>query len=349
MQTFEPEQYSRSQEASPESEEAKPEKETTADSPNTESEEDIHYDNLFEGAQERLDEERETVIPQIERELGPENARGVKSALDWQEQEVETQRFRLSREPFARERIRAVKETMDELKDQHPEFLSMCLFGSLVKGRTRPDSDIDAYVFVDAERVERTDEKPIIQKHERAQIFRDDLQDLYENLVRESLARKAELSKEQVEHVRVRPISKEIVDGEISRLVAYEEKWDEYKDLQRRYDDEFEQWLKDGEKGEFSQTRPEMPNVETAGTNLFPIFHLAVGREIRGYREYAIGKLLGMGEAGDKVWKHIVGSVEDMERNLTTDERRTFYPRTVEAAARRFAPQLLRNQSAEAV
>lgn len=62
-------------------------------------------------------------------------------------------RFKLSGEPFAKERLAKVKTTVDVLKREHPEILSFCLFGSMVKGKAKPESDIDGYLFVDADSV----------------------------------------------------------------------------------------------------------------------------------------------------------------------------------------------------
>lgn len=64
-------------------------------------------------------------------------------------------RFKLSKDDFAKERIAAIREIFNEVKIDYPEILSFCLFGSLVKGNSKQESDIDMVVFVDADQLER--------------------------------------------------------------------------------------------------------------------------------------------------------------------------------------------------
>ena len=67
---------------------------------------------------------------------------------------TEQKRFTLSQEEFAQERIAGIKSAVEELKIEHPEIVSLMLFGSLSKGQSREQSDIDGILFVDAEKVE---------------------------------------------------------------------------------------------------------------------------------------------------------------------------------------------------
>jgi predicted nucleotidyltransferase len=62
-------------------------------------------------------------------------------------------RFKLSPEEFAVERARGIHEAVHELQRSHPEILGMTLFGSLTKGLSRPDSDVDGFIYVDLQRV----------------------------------------------------------------------------------------------------------------------------------------------------------------------------------------------------
>src|SRR4051812_12371483 len=72
-------------------------------------------------------------------------------------------RFELSREQFAMDRVKAIQGTIDAVKKDCPEILSFALFGSLVKGTTRPESDIDMYIYVDANVVqEKHPNEPVL-------------------------------------------------------------------------------------------------------------------------------------------------------------------------------------------
>jgi len=57
-------------------------------------------------------------------------------------------RFLLSREQFSKDRIEALREEIDAMKSKYPEVLSLCLFGSMVKGTAHEESDIDGYLLL---------------------------------------------------------------------------------------------------------------------------------------------------------------------------------------------------------
>lgn len=79
-----------------------------------------------------------------------EERREVASATGW----AERKRFLLSSNPEIKKRLAGLKEIVRDLQNRYPEFISLSLYGSLVKGYATPKSDIDAALFID-EDVER--------------------------------------------------------------------------------------------------------------------------------------------------------------------------------------------------
>jgi hypothetical protein len=49
----------------------------------------------------------------------------------------EKKRFVLTRLEFAQERMQGIKEVVSKLQKKHPEILSFCMFGSMVKGAAK--------------------------------------------------------------------------------------------------------------------------------------------------------------------------------------------------------------------
>ncbi|MDO8523401.1 MAG: nucleotidyltransferase domain-containing protein [bacterium] len=62
---------------------------------------------------------------------------------------LDRKRFLLSASPEWKERIRKLQDIVYELKKEHPEAISLSLFGSLTKGYANEKSDVDAYLNVD--------------------------------------------------------------------------------------------------------------------------------------------------------------------------------------------------------
>lgn len=157
----------------------------------------------------------------------------------YQEQE---KRFLLSEEDFAKERLRGVKEVVSEIKKDNPEVLSFCMFGSMVKGAAKPESDIDGYLFVDADLVAEKQasrkgkkEQGIIEDHDvegwgLTTAFSEKISEEYGEKFDKALQEKLELSPKQTEHVLVLPISEGIIDSHIQDLSSQAGVWEEYEE-----------------------------------------------------------------------------------------------------------------------
>lgn len=221
-------------------------------------------------------------------------------------------RFLLSSEPFAKERMASIQETLREMKHKYPEVLSFCTFGSMVKGTAHEKSDIDGYLFVDADQAaQRHPEESIINmtpkeeytKHRKEislqAYFRPDIRREYEKLLRDSLQQKFDLYDEQVRHIRVLPINREIIDQHVQEL---------------------EPWA-----------TGRADHVVWPSPNIFAMFHLAIGSGVRPYRRYLLERLGTMGESGERIWQEIIRNVEMLEQNFQENTGKR-YPKSLEDA-----------------
>ncbi len=234
-------------------------------------------------------------------------------------------RFTLSGEEFARQRISAVKKEVKHLKQEKPEVLSLCMFGSLTTGKTRPDSDIDGYLFVDADEVSKKyqiENELFLETEVDSQgnietYLKETLASRYTSPLRENL-RKHFLEEEDVEHIRVRPISTEIIDYHVENLRQHLESM-------KTYQQESDEYKRNNYQGD----QPEMPDIIMPSTSLGAMFHLDVGGGIVKYRQYLISKLSDMGDIGEEIWKVVIqDGTEMMEQHLNT-ETDISYPRTL--------------------
>jgi len=259
---------------------------------------------------------------------------------------ITEKRFVLSKEPFVKERMEAVKQVVDDIKSVHPEVLSFCMFGSMTSGRANPDSDIDGYLFVDASKTaEKNSKAPadILEttKPEEGSIrtyFVPEVENEYSGTMRQELIGRLNLTPEQVQHVRVRPISEQIISEHVEDLR------EQVKDL-REFQTRVAEWESRNPEGsgrpiqeviDYYEQRPKHPGFPSPSVTLQSMFHLQVGNGIQPYRTHLINQLSGMGKEGEEVWKAIIQGTEMMESHLQTDTGK-LYPRTLENAKKMYA------------
>jgi len=212
----------------------------------------------------------------------------------------------------------------------------------MVKGTVRQESDIDGYLFVDADAVaekyqQQNEKVEVIENEEKESgvetFFTREIESQYATEIRETLKLKANLNPEQVEHVRIRPISEQIIDQHTQSIIDGFHKEEEYEN-------QFRQWEEENPEGkttdlkkltEYYKDRPKRPEPMIPSSTLISMFHLEVGGGIRKYRGSLISKLESMGEEGEKAWGEIIKGVEMLEQNLMsgTDKK---YPRTLSEA-----------------
>lgn len=237
---------------------------------------------------------------------------------------VSEKRFRLSGEAFAKERLRGAKTTIDDLRREHPEILSLCMFGSMVKGNAKPESDIDGYLFVDADSV--PDAQLVSQQREGSTevLFDQHTQDFYTTMIRDRLKNQNGLKDEQVRHVRVRPISESIIGQELGLLSSWAIAAEQH-----------EQTIAPFERGErsWADAPPDLrpPDYVLPSENLSAMFQLDVGGGISRYRTSLLEKLSSLGDRGERIWQLIVRETESLEQRFHWDTKLA-YPRTLAEA-----------------
>ncbi len=262
-------------------------------------------------------------------------------------------RFSLSREEFAMKRIMALKETVKEMKKRYPEIISFGLFGSMSRGQVKETSDIDGYLFVDAEQVQNAENKlrgknsqPVVEyqreeSDEEAGVksiylyphFRDEINESYQGSLQDTLHRRIpDFSEEQIKHVRVLPLSNEVIDTLVDDLIRSHEDWGEYNErLQTTYP-------QGASKKEILESKDNL-NMPQAYFDisllLRSIFHLDVGGGLKPYRARLIEKLEKAGPVGKHIWKRIIKNVERWEQKLGFKDKlptKVRYPRTLTEA-----------------
>lgn len=235
-------------------------------------------------------------------------------------EEATDKRFALNREPFAKERLATVRSEITKLKETYPEAVGFTMFGSMVRGRATEASDIDGYIFVDAEIAQ--------QRHPDDVIFEDlngetrlvpSMEAGYAQGLRAALESQHGFTPEQSQEIRVLPISKQLIDQELEALTQNIQAYEEYRNAQQAYWDS-------GMQGE----APQAPETPLVPTNLYGLFHLEVGQGLKPMREHLIQNLQQKGEIGQKVWEEIIRNTENMERGR--DAEKANYPVSLESA-----------------
>lgn len=255
------------------------------------------------------------------------------------EQNEPEKRFTFSKEKFVKERIGAVKESIDELKEDDPSILSFCMYGSMVKGTIKPESDIDGFLFVDAdlsaEEHQQHDKNLTEDEENKSKIetfFIEKINNQYTEKLHETLKSQANLTEEQVAHAKIRPINEEIIDKHINFIANGLQNEREYKKQYDEWDKNLDSKTTDFNKlDEYLKARPEYPEPISPSTTLAGMFHLEIGGGIRKYRNMLISKLESMGQDGEKIWEEIIKSTEMFEQNLSSGTEKK-YPRTLEEA-----------------
>lgn len=93
--------------------------------------------------------------------------------------ELDFKRFLLSSDPKIREKLKALRNVVNGLSTKYPEIIGLTLFGSQVKGYANNESDIDASIYLDEDKIRnftpKTDPKEDILKSPRFLGIQDDI------------------------------------------------------------------------------------------------------------------------------------------------------------------------------
>ena len=260
----------------------------------------------------------------------------------------EPKRFELSREPFARERVKGIQNAVEEMREERPEILSLALFGSLVKGTSTEASDLDMYVYIDVDEIQKrypnSQEDLLIDRRydfniKRNEEYQDatfrwkelrkDVANEYQDYVRQKLeAKLPTLTRAQLKDIHPNPISNELLDEMLDDIYASYMKYPNGAESTHIY---FGGNITEGEEARAEVTESRLEPSQA----LYAMFFLDAGGGLRKYRKYLLEKLVAKGAVGEKIWADIISSTESWEQKVTfyqdtpTPKR---YPRTLEAA-----------------
>lgn len=248
--------------------------------------------------------------------------------------ESELKRFVISKETYSQERVHATQEAVLELQEKHPEILGLGLFGSLTKGKSREDSDIDGYLFVNASLVENeapnkgpvveykrelkrgtaTEEALGIKRLSVYPHFKKTIDEYYEKMIRDAIKEKLNsLSDEQTEHLRVFPMSEQIINVLLEEFATNQNQRTAFIEELASYKDEIN--TLDDIKRVASKTKNKLPEL-IPNVSLFfnAMFFLRIGNGVKPYRKMLLDKLSGMGSLGENIWEGIMSAQEEFER-----------------------------------
>lgn len=243
-------------------------------------------------------------------------------------------RFVIPKESIGYERLVETQTIVKELKNEDPAILSLCIFGSNVKGTATEKSDIDGWLFVDPSVVALQsdhEEKDLVEICTMGESFyateeihfTKDIEQKYNDLIRNEIKRKLDLSDEQVKHIRTRPLSESIIDRYITKWDSWAEEMKEYEARKIQHDIEIADH-------NFSGSFPHLP--QNMHTGYIPyIFHMALGHGIEKYRRYVINNLIDRGETGELMWKELIDGTVIMENYLESNPKIS-YPRNLAEA-----------------
>lgn len=249
--------------------------------------------------------------------------------------EQQTNRFRLSPEAFARERLQTMRAVLNEVRQTHPEVLSFALFGSMTKATARPESDLDAWIFIDADLAQtqaeiRGETAPVLETYHSPSgrqgcRFAPGRARETAQLIQEKIRKRAHLAEDRVNHIRPLPISAEVIDAGLALMK---------RDLaaQREYKTNLAAYTERIARKDFTAKRPSRPIENGAYLSLPALFHLSLGNGVRRYRALLLERLRSEPD-GEELWKQIIFLTEGMEQPTQYREQtRKRYPRTLAEA-----------------
>ena len=232
-----------------------------------------------------------------------------------------SKRFEGAKDPELRPRLDMVADVLRELPKRFPEIVGTVLFGSQTRGRAHKDSDYDAYVFIDAdfvvehnpsfggdvplipirEDVNLMQGQKIIGATSLRNIFGTNIKEQYKLAISLQILQavpELELAKVEQGIIPV-PISIKLIDSELERLIEY-------------YSTEHEEILpviaNQTVFGEEARQTP--PNALLLPSyDICSMFHLQVGHGLYSYRNHIIDRLIEAGPIGEKIWRHIIDTV----------------------------------------
>ncbi len=239
---------------------------------------------------------------------------------------AQDKRFVISPNEFGLKRLDAVQRSIEDIKAQNPEVLSLVVFGSTVKGESHDKSDIDGYIFVNPSLSQ--DQNLHVVEEPTATRLEPEIAGAYTSQLRNRIMDSTGLTSDQVAGIKILPISEEIINKQVADLVDTLNKLKSYNLERERRELEF---LASNPNSLYWEIRPMELKSPSPKPNLYTMFHLEIGGGIRDYRDYLIKRLEQEGDFGEEIWREIIEITEMMEQNMSYNTNKR-YPRNLTEA-----------------
>lgn len=255
-------------------------------------------------------------------------------------------RFPIQKEIFVEEKLTALRETVEELRDVYGgvpnPIIGATLFGSISQGQAKEYSDIDAWIFVRSndDYDDSPEDKKFITKQKTFLQKSQTVRNMYTNSdwnwihrleerARWILAKKTGTfrfndmdSRDAMKDLKVIPLSETIIRQLVKELtdplpLRPRQPLSGFAGVEtKRKDNMYPEWM----------------------STIVPMFHLAIGNDIRKYRRAFLEELLKHGAKGEKIWQEVRTQLIMRERGKKGKERPEgiHYPETITDALQAF-------------
>jgi hypothetical protein len=208
---------------------------------------------------------------------------------------TKARRFELPVQEEAKERLDGFRTSVKELQGENPEVLGATVYGSMIKGgQARFDSDVDAFLYIDAEKITNSDADPNeyrMKLFEKLGIDNNDEQSKF------------------YEDLRPQLLSSEIINKEIEDQLGYYNESEKYNKML-------------GEKyGEASEEEKELllkqePDFRTIQFGISGMFHARVGSGLEKYRKIFLEKIATLPDKtkAEKLWGEVASDIRTFEK-----------------------------------
>jgi hypothetical protein len=228
---------------------------------------------------------------------------------------LEKKRFHLQADELWMKRLNTAEEALLELQKQYPEIIGLNFYGSATKGYANSESDMDALLFLDGEKMSK-EERDTLEKTGTVNLNEQLKQDIYKRLNGDN---KPELS------FQVRIIDENNINEVLEELFSGIE----------------------SSQSSGSNVENYVPYFGHKCERLGELFTgISVGNKILEYRRKFLEKLISHGVTGQKLWKEIIGYVRKKEKPILRPgfedvavrggKYEDLYPQTLEQAMKYF-------------
>ena len=263
-------------------------------------------------------------------------------------------------ERLIEERLEAVQELDKVFEESHEEYAGSTLYGSLARGTSTPESDIDLNVFIDISKLPKDVQKifsqesiethkeiePLgsnfyrIPQHRRGYMFGGEVYEHYKEMIANNLRSSLpNFLDGQMVQAAPRPISRDLIKQEVE-LIA-----ENYRAFER-FENEARTNITDASSKDEYVTRSlsltsHPDNILLPPSVFYALFHKNIGNRVSCYRAELLDSLGEEGEMGEVIWTRIMKDLKDWEEgedDTNKPEITAAYPKTLKEARKVYLP-----------